>query len=232
VIKAEDHKWIVNDKTGGIMPINEYDQAVTYDGIVTGSRDFVLGVQGADCPALFLFDPETRVIGLAHAGWKPVVRGVVRNILDMMEKMGCQLRNIQAFISPGAGDQYNKFQWGERMEPHVENVFVQACRESLLNEMEIRHELSEAEQEILSLAIGRHTGGSTSFKLSALVCQELQTGGLLPEKISKSDHSSIVGRYPVENAGQGIEYRYHSFRREQPIHGLSMSVMFLKQDKD
>ncbi|EEP80348.1 predicted protein [Uncinocarpus reesii 1704] len=75
-IIAENFEWVANKRTGGIMPVEPQNEptAVTYDGIVTRSPRFVLGVQGADCQSIFLYEPEAQVIGLAHAGWKPLGR--------------------------------------------------------------------------------------------------------------------------------------------------------------
>ena len=96
-ITAEEHLWEPCPSTGGIRPlVRNSGEPVVYDGIVTKSLDYVLGVQGADCPPLFLYDPDANVIGLAHAGWKPVVRGVVSNTLREMMKLGASPRTTPA----------------------------------------------------------------------------------------------------------------------------------------
>jgi hypothetical protein len=73
-IKDEDYAWVANQASGTLMPVTGMNQPVTYDAVASRSPTHVLGVQGADCPAIFLYDPCSRVLGLAHAGWKPLVR--------------------------------------------------------------------------------------------------------------------------------------------------------------
>jgi polyphenol oxidase len=91
------------------MPVTNDNLPITYDGIATKSTEFVLAAQGADCPAIFLFDSTSRVISLVHAGWKPLVRGVVKNTVDAMVELGAERDKISACVSAGSGDQYTAF---------------------------------------------------------------------------------------------------------------------------
>ena len=47
------------------------------DGIATATPGLALGVTGADCGVLLFCDPDARVIGAAHAGWKGALTGIV-----------------------------------------------------------------------------------------------------------------------------------------------------------
>jgi copper oxidase (laccase) domain-containing protein len=229
-IKAEDYDWVTSPQIQTLAPISPLTrQPVTYDAIATRSDEFVLGVQGADCPAIFLHDPHAGVIGLAHAGWKPIVRGVVDHTVSAMVELGARPRDIVAFVSPGAGDQYNTFQWDSKMEPHVRDVSVEAGRRELLEDRSIRHEMTTQERRRLQAALGRELHGGTALKLSSLAVTELQRSGLSASNISVSWESSIVEKYPPR-ASCPDSFKYHSYRREQPNHGLSMSVLFLKSD--
>ena len=55
-----------------------------YDALVTDAAGILLGVQTADCPPLFLYDPEKHVAALAHCGWKGILNGIVANTVDVM----------------------------------------------------------------------------------------------------------------------------------------------------
>lgn len=66
VAEAPKYEWIKHTRTGTLVPVTSKDyQPVTCDGIATRSDRFVLAVQGADCPAIFLYDPVRKVIGLS-----------------------------------------------------------------------------------------------------------------------------------------------------------------------
>nr|KMM71756.1 hypothetical protein CPAG_08057 [Coccidioides posadasii RMSCC 3488] len=232
-ILAEDFEWISNKRTGGIMPVERSSsssepKAVTYDGVVTRSPQFVLGVQGADCPSIFLYAPESGVIGLAHAGWKPLVRGVVSNTVNAMVACGADRNDISAYIGPGIGDRYTQFHWDDEMEPHIRDVFIQAGREDLLNDSIVRHEMTESDRQELALALGKEVPPGTSFKLSTLAVCELERNGVNHQKITESGGSTIVDRHPSTDMEPKGAFRYQSYRREWPKHGLSMSVLFLK----
>jgi copper oxidase (laccase) domain-containing protein len=229
-IKAEDYKWVTNPITKTIMPVTHTNEPVTYDAVATRSHKYVLGVQSADCQAIFLCDPRSQVIGLAHAGWKPVVLGVIRNVVDAMVDLGARPQDIVAYISPGVGDRYNTFKWGYAMEPYVREVFVEAGRCDLLQDRTIRHEMDCEDLTRLRAALGRDIHDGTSLKLSSLAVTELRRCGLSASNISRSLESSIVDQYPEVEQAHPMSFKYHSYRRERPNHGLSMSVLFLKSN--
>lgn len=73
------------------------------DGLVTNERGLVLGVKVADCLPVLLFAPQQNIIGLAHAGWKGVIRGIVPNVLKKMLELGAEPKEIIAGIGPHIG---------------------------------------------------------------------------------------------------------------------------------
>ena len=70
------------------------------DGLVTRTPGIVIGVLAADCMPFLLLEPEARVIGAAHAGWRGALAGVVENTVDAMEKLGAERKNIRAALGP------------------------------------------------------------------------------------------------------------------------------------
>jgi YfiH family protein len=70
------------------------------DAIVTRVPNLAIGVTTADCGPVLFADPEARVIGAAHAGWKGALTGVVESTVDAMEKLGAKRGNIIAAIGP------------------------------------------------------------------------------------------------------------------------------------
>ena len=234
IIAEEEHTWVPSLITGGIVPLNPTTgERVVYDGIATKSKDYVLGVQGADCPSLFLYDPDAHVIGLAHAGWKPTVRGVVSKTVKAMTELGATPASIRAFIGPGAGHVY-EFQWDEAMEPGAREIFVAAGREDLLTDRSVRYKMNESDRNEVRMATGRDIKGGTTFMLSSLIARDLEQAGVKRENVGVSELSTICARYP----GQGTEnilYQFHSARRdagkdpERPAFGSNLCVLFLKE---
>jgi YfiH family protein len=74
------------------------------DALVTRTPELALVMAFADCVPIMLFDPVQGVVGLAHAGWRGLVRGVCLAVVRRMEEAyGCQAGNIRAGIGPAIG---------------------------------------------------------------------------------------------------------------------------------
>jgi YfiH family protein len=70
------------------------------DAIVTRTEGLALGVTAADCGPILFVDPNARVIGAAHAGWKGALSGILESTVDAMEKLGAERGGIVAAIGP------------------------------------------------------------------------------------------------------------------------------------
>jgi hypothetical protein len=70
------------------------------DAIVTRTEGLALGVTAADCGPILFVDPNARVIGAAHAGWKGALTGVLESTVEQMEKLGAERGGIVAAIGP------------------------------------------------------------------------------------------------------------------------------------
>ncbi len=70
------------------------------DALVTNSTGIVLGVLTADCAPVLLADPEAKVIGAAHAGWRGAYLGVLEATCRTMIGIGARLDHIRAVIGP------------------------------------------------------------------------------------------------------------------------------------
>lgn len=74
------------------------------DGLVTAAPGVPLMMRFGDCAPVLLFDPVQRAIGMAHAGWRGVVAGVVEaSIGTMAKRLGSDPARIWAGIGPTIG---------------------------------------------------------------------------------------------------------------------------------
>jgi YfiH family protein len=73
------------------------------DALVTDRPGVALGVLAADCAPVLLADPQARVIGAAHAGWKGALGGVVEAAIAAMERLGARRERVAAAIGPCIG---------------------------------------------------------------------------------------------------------------------------------
>ena len=70
------------------------------DGLVTDIPNLAIGILTADCGPLLFSDPENKVIGAAHAGWRGAMSGVIESTISQMEKLGANRQNIIAALGP------------------------------------------------------------------------------------------------------------------------------------
>ena len=70
------------------------------DAIVTRVPKLGIGISTADCGPVLFADPQARVIGAAHAGWRGALTGVLEATVEAMERLGADRSRIVAAAGP------------------------------------------------------------------------------------------------------------------------------------
>jgi YfiH family protein len=70
------------------------------DGLATDRPGVALGILTADCAPILFVDPEARVIGAAHAGWRGALNGIAEATVAVMETLGARTGHIRAAVGP------------------------------------------------------------------------------------------------------------------------------------
>ncbi len=78
-------------------PLTEKPRA---DAMVSATPGLALSVLTADCQPVLFHDPQARVIGAAHAGWRGALDGILEATVNAMEDLGAKRANISAVIGP------------------------------------------------------------------------------------------------------------------------------------
>lgn len=78
----------------------DYDYRPQADGLVTRRPGLALSALAADCGPVLFCEPEARVIGACHAGWKGAVGGVTDSVIEAMISCGAARENIRAVLGP------------------------------------------------------------------------------------------------------------------------------------
>lgn len=73
------------------------------DGLICAEADLVLMAYAADCTLLYFYDPQERLIGLAHAGWRGAVAGMGPQMVEALVRLGSRRENIRAALAPSIG---------------------------------------------------------------------------------------------------------------------------------
>lgn len=56
------------------------------DGMITNTPNVFLMIKAADCHQIAFFDPKNNAIGLIHAGYKGLAKGIIRNTITALKK--------------------------------------------------------------------------------------------------------------------------------------------------
>ena len=78
----------------------DYEHRPKADGLVTKTPGIALSALAADCGPVLFCDPDTRVIGVCHAGWRGAVSGITDSTMEAMEHCGAKRDNIRAVLGP------------------------------------------------------------------------------------------------------------------------------------
>lgn len=130
-----------------------------FDAAVTDQKGVFFLMCSADCLPIVYFDPKQEVVGIAHAGWKGLVREIHLNVLKTMtDKFRSDLGNIRIGLGPSIGSccnlqkvplvQEKLPQWRNYLKSErkgIYRVFLnEFCRDSLIEFGVLRENIEEA----------------------------------------------------------------------------------------
>lgn len=70
------------------------------DGLASGQEGVFLVIRTADCLPVVLVDPETRLFGACHAGWRGSYDNITGTLIETLEAMGADPRRLHGWIGP------------------------------------------------------------------------------------------------------------------------------------
>lgn len=94
------------------------------DAIVTNDPRRILAIRVADCTPVLFASEDGTIVGIAHAGWRGVISGIIPSTIRAMQKLGAT--RIAAAIGPCITEAH--FEVG----PEVATQFLQAFGPSVL----------------------------------------------------------------------------------------------------
>ena len=86
VIHFDNNKSVKNKLTG--------------DAIVSEVKNIGIGILTADCAPIFFYDPQKKIIGCAHAGWKGALNGVIKNTVKKFNELNSKNSDLIAAVGP------------------------------------------------------------------------------------------------------------------------------------
>lgn len=104
--------WVAAEQTHGINikevmkqdcgsgSLHYGDAIKNTDGFYTSEKGILLTMCYADCVPVFFMDQVTKTIGVAHAGWKGTVNGIVSDMIRTWSRAGSNPEDILVAIGP------------------------------------------------------------------------------------------------------------------------------------
>ena len=99
VWQIHSNQVIFTDRARGLE-----SQPIKADAIVTDRPEVTLYMRFADCVPIFLYDPEHKVVGIVHAGWKGTVNKLAKEAVEAMHvRYKTDPGQVLAGIGPSIG---------------------------------------------------------------------------------------------------------------------------------
>lgn len=100
-LNQRDISYVKQVHSDDVSKIINNGFAGEYDGLITNIPNRILSIQVADCVPIFLYDVESHVIGLVHAGWRGTLKKIVRRAVNSMNDwFQSKPQNLEAYLGP------------------------------------------------------------------------------------------------------------------------------------
>ncbi|MCX6054577.1 MAG: peptidoglycan editing factor PgeF [Chloroflexi bacterium] len=102
------------------------------DAIFTNNPDVTLFMRFADCVPIFIIEPEKKIVGIIHAGWKGTVDNIVRNAIQSIKRVyDIKTDQLIAGIGPSIGPDH--YEIGNEIQEYVKVAFGAYSKEIIKN---------------------------------------------------------------------------------------------------
>jgi polyphenol oxidase len=161
LLKFPLNTWVGAEQTHGIhlkkiskadrgKGSNSYEDSFKdTDGFYTNEEGILLSLCFADCVPLFFIAPESRMIGIAHAGWKGTVGQIAKEMINAWGREGITPQQIFVAIGPSICEKC--YIVDQRVINLVENtlVDVETLPYNLINDGQYSLDLREVNRQII-----------------------------------------------------------------------------------
>lgn len=71
------------------------------DALVSKEKNIFLSVTSADCIPILFYEPTVKIVGIAHAGWRGIVKKIANKTIEKIIDLGGDPKNIRVAMGPG-----------------------------------------------------------------------------------------------------------------------------------
>ena len=73
---------------------------LTGDSIVSEVKNIGISILTADCASILFYDPNKKIIGCAHVGWKGALNGIIKNTVRKFNDLNSNNNDLIAVVGP------------------------------------------------------------------------------------------------------------------------------------
>ena len=70
------------------------------DAIVTKIKNLAIGILTADCVPILLYDPNKKIMGCIHSGWKGALNGILKNTIKKFMDLNSNASDLVVAVGP------------------------------------------------------------------------------------------------------------------------------------
>ncbi|MEC4675915.1 MAG: peptidoglycan editing factor PgeF [Nitrospirota bacterium] len=100
-INKENIYMPVQQHTDKVLLVGPSPEPTIADAVITKEKGILIGVRTADCAPVLIYEKESGVIGVVHAGWRGTAAGILRKtVQSIMDRFICGPENFLIAIGP------------------------------------------------------------------------------------------------------------------------------------
>ena len=92
-----DPKWIIQTHSNICIDASSIFSSIEADASYSNKPGIVCGILTADCLPIFISNIQGTIVGVAHAGWRGIVGGVIESLL---ESINCKADDLLVHLGP------------------------------------------------------------------------------------------------------------------------------------
>ena len=73
---------------------------LTGDAMVSEVKNIGISILTADCAPVLFYDPNKKIIGCAHSGWKGALNGIIKNTVKKFNELNSNNNDLIAVVGP------------------------------------------------------------------------------------------------------------------------------------
>ena len=107
--------------------------SIDTDGIFTKNKDISLKIKTADCLPIFFYNESPFIIGVVHAGWKGLKRGIIKETYKVIKNNIKDISTMQVLIGPSISQK--NYEVHDEFFDYFESKFIAKKNNKLFSDL-------------------------------------------------------------------------------------------------